>query len=271
MDTTLKFMLKIAFFALLLVSQVASALDEVKVPILAYHRFGSSVKDEMTIKTSDFAAQLKWLKDNGYTVVPLKAAMNAINGTGAPLPPKAVVITADDGHISVYTDMLPLVEKYKIPVTLFIYPSAISHASYAMTWEQLQKLQQTGLFDIQGHTYWHPNFKKEKKRLSDSEYQKFVETQLTKSKNVLENKLNIKVEYLAWPFGIYNDELEKAAHEAGYTAAFSIDARNANKSENMMSQPRFMIVNDPGLKRWASIAPAESKQETHAENEGNKK
>ena len=88
--------------------------------------------------------------------------------------------------------MLPLVKKYRIPVTLFIYPSAISNASYAMTWDQLREIKKTGLFDIQGHTYWHPNFRKERKRLSPEEYEKFVDMQLIKSKERLEKELGGK-------------------------------------------------------------------------------
>ena len=54
--------------------------------------------------------------------------------------------------------MKPLIERERIPVTLFSYPSAISNASYAMTWEQLAALKATGLFSIESHSYWHPNF-----------------------------------------------------------------------------------------------------------------
>ncbi|MBA2654898.1 MAG: polysaccharide deacetylase family protein [Gammaproteobacteria bacterium] len=233
-------------------SSIVQAEEQVRVPVLVYHRFGSTVADGMTIKTEEFAAQLKWLKDNGYTVIPLKTLVTYLKGGAAP-PAKSVVITADDGHKSVFLNMQPLVQKYKIPVTLFIYPSAISNASYAMTWNELEKLKQTGLFDIQSHTYWHPNFKKDKKKLSGEEYQKLVDTQLKKSKDVLDKKLNIQVDELAWPFGIYDEDLENQAEKAGYVIAFSIDAKPAQKSEKMLSQPRYMIVNGPGMKGFESI------------------
>jgi peptidoglycan/xylan/chitin deacetylase (PgdA/CDA1 family) len=229
------------------------ASDQVKVAILTYHRFGPTVADSMTVKTTEFESQLKWLKDNHFSVIPLRTLVNYFLGEGAPPPAKSVIITADDGHKSVFTDMQPLVKKYNVPVTLFIYPSAISNASYAMTWDQLQKLKQTGLFDIQGHTYWHPNFKKDKKRLQPVEYQKFVEMQLSKSKAVLEKKMGIKVDLLAWPFGIYDDELEKEAKKDGYLMAFSIDGRCASKSEKAMAQPRYMIVNGYDAKKMAAI------------------
>jgi len=31
-----------------------------------------------------------------------------------------------------------------------------------MSWAELRELQKTGFFDIQSHTYWHPNFKRRK-------------------------------------------------------------------------------------------------------------
>ncbi len=233
--------------------QTGAADDQVSVPILVYHRFGPTVTDGMTVTTRVFEAQLQWLKDNGYTVIPLRTLVNYLRGQGPPPPPQSVVIAADDGHKTVYTDMLPLVRKYGIPVTLFIYPSAISNASYAMTWEQLQELKQTGLFDIQSHTFWHPNFKQEKKKLKPEEYQKLVETQLKKSKAVLEQKLGGTVDLLAWPFGICDEDLEKEAQKAGYVAAFTIERRHASPSEKIMALPRYLMVNGNGTKGFAAI------------------
>ncbi len=231
----------------------ALAQEQVGVPVLCYHRFGPTVADGMTVTTPVFEAQLKWLKENGYTVIPLRTLVNYLRGQGPPPPPKSVVITADDAHKTVYSDMLPLAKKYNIPVTLFIYPSAVSNASYVMTWEQLKDLQQTGLFDMQSHTFWHPNFKKEKKKLKPEDYQKLVDSQLTKSKASLEKRFGTTVDVLAWPFGIYDEELEKAAAKAGYVAAFSIERRLANSSERIMSQPRYLMVNGDGVKNFAAI------------------
>ena len=241
------------FVIVLCSQQFALAQEQVVVPVLNYHRFGPTVADGMTVTTPVFESQLKWLKDNGYTVIPLRTLVNYLRGQGPPPPPKSVVITVDDAHKTVYSDMLPLVRKYNIPVTLFIYPSAVSNASYVMTWEQLKELQQTGLFDMQSHTFWHPNFKKEKKKLKPEEYQKLVDAQLVKSKASLEKRFGTTVDLLAWPFGIYDEELEKSAAKAGYVSAFSIERRLANPSERIMSQPRYLMVNGDGTKNFAAI------------------
>lgn len=241
------------FFTCYLWSSIASADNAIKVPILAYHNFNPTVPGSMSITPEKFETQLKWLKENGYTVIPLKDLVSYLQNKNGSLPAKSVVITADDGWESVYTYMLPLARKYHTPVTLFIYPNTISQGAHALTWDQLKELQQTGLFDIQGHTYWHPNFKQEKKHLSSEDYQKLVHIQLFTSKDILEKKLGTKITLLAWPFGIYDDYLEQEAAKAGYTMAFSIDARKANKSEKMMSQPRYMIVAGQSMKTFAAI------------------
>ncbi|HMK56113.1 MAG TPA: polysaccharide deacetylase family protein [Dissulfurispiraceae bacterium] len=213
----------------------------VKVPILLYHRFGPVAADSMTTTTSVFRAHIEYLMSNGYTVIPLRQLVNYYLHKGPAPAAKSVVITVDDGHKTVYTDMLPIVKKYRIPVTLFIYPSAISNASYAMTWDQLRELQKTGLFDMQGHTYWHPNFKHERRKSSPSEYEKTVDMQLNKSKTRLERELGTRIDMLAWPFGIFDDYLLARASQAGYIATFTLEAHGASSSDIAMKLPRYLL------------------------------
>jgi peptidoglycan/xylan/chitin deacetylase (PgdA/CDA1 family) len=213
------------------------------VPILLYHRFGPTVADSMTTTTAVFEGQINFLRSNGYTVIPLRTVVDWVLGKGPAPPSRSVVITADDAHRTVATVMAPIVLRYHIPVTLFVYPSAISNASYAMTWEQLAQLKQTGLFDIQSHTFWHPNFKVEKRRLTPVAFQKLVDTQLRKPISVLRQRLGVNADLLAWPFGIYTPELMQDAVQAGYVAAFSIKQGRANPSCNAMALPRYLLNN----------------------------
>jgi peptidoglycan/xylan/chitin deacetylase (PgdA/CDA1 family) len=223
-------------------SVCAADSAEYRVPILAYHRFGSTVSDRMTVTITVFESHLRFLRENGYEVVPLRQWVQSRLTSGPPLSPRSIVITVDDGHRSVYEQMLPLVQRYHIPVTLFVYPSAISNADYALTWEQLENLKETGLFDVQSHSYWHPNFKLEKQRLAHDEYLRFVDMQLTKSRETLEKKLRTHVDMLAWPFGIFDDELIGKAVEAGYIAAFTIEGRHATPRDSIMALPRYLMT-----------------------------
>jgi len=244
--------LTLIFFILLIPFSAFSA-ESFNVPILLYHRLGTTVADGMTIKTTVFEAQMKYLHDNGYTVIPLRRLIDAYKGKAPAPAPKSVVIVEDDAHKSVYTDMLPVIRKYRYPVTIFTYPSAISNAKYAMTWDQLRELKKTGLFDFQSHTYWHPNFKRDRKKMQPAEFEKSVTIQLQKSKARLEKELGGTVDLLAWPFGIYDDYLLKKAAEAGYIATFTIERRHAKSSDNIMKLPRYLLVNADSEKAFIQL------------------
>ena len=248
MKTILPILLIIAFLPL----SGVSAAGELKgrngqsraeaVPILLYHRFGAEVADSMTVTTTYFESQLKYFRDQGYTVIPLRELVDFRLGKRPSIPSRALVITADDGHKSVYTDMFPLLKKYHVPATLFLYPSALSNAPYAMTWGQLKQMQATGLLDMQSHTFWHPNFKKEKRNLQTDDYENLVESQLKKAKVKLEKEFDARVDMLAWPFGIYDEELIRKATAAGYVAAFTMERRDATLFDNLMALPRYLVA-----------------------------
>ncbi len=223
--------------------------------ILVYHRFGPIAADPMTVRTITLRWQLSYLKEHGYHVVALRQLVDGLL-SHAPAPWEGcVVITADDGHRSVYTDMLPVVRDDRMPVTLFIYPSAISRASYAMTWQQLDALRRTGLFDIESHTYWHPNFVKEKRRLSPAAYRTLATQQLTRPRTVLQQRLGAQADLLAWPFGIYDDELMAMAEEAGYVAGFTLERRMVTLDDRVMALPRFLVSDTATGRAFAAMLP----------------
>jgi peptidoglycan/xylan/chitin deacetylase (PgdA/CDA1 family) len=233
----------LVFLFILPCPAVATVAPDVSVPILLYHRFGPTVADSMTVSTPVFESHMKYLHDNGYKVIPLRQLVLWYQGKRAAPAPKSVVIVEDDAHKTVYSDMLPIIRKYRYPVTIFVYPSSISNAKYAMTWDQLRELKKSGLFDIQSHTYWHPNFKREKRKLAPAAYDKLVMEQLLKSRKKLEQEVGGPVDMLAWPFGIYDSHLLKKACEAGFISTFSIERRHATAQEKLQILPRYLLVN----------------------------
>lgn len=210
--------------------------------ILLYHRFADQASDSMTVRVATFEAHLAWLRAHGYRIVPLRDIVAWLADGSTALPPKAVAITVDDGHRSVYEVMRPIVLRERFPVTLFIYPSAISNASYAMTWPELRELHDTGLFDIESHTWWHPNFNTERRRQSAADFGQFALKQFTHSRELLEHQLDGHVDMLAWPFGIYDDQLIALAQRSGYHAAFTIEPHHVTRSTPLLAIPRFLIV-----------------------------
>lgn len=240
--TTRRHLLSLCVCLLLAPISLGQAPLRPGIPVLAYHRFDPVKPGYTQVTTATLESQLQWIADHHYKVVRLPEVVAAVHAS-TPAPADTIAITVDDGHLSVFTYLFPLIQKYKFPITLFIYPSAISHASYALTWEQLQQMKASGLVDIQAHTYWHPNFRQEKKRLSPADYDKFVTTQLVKSKAVLEQHLGSPVTLMAWPYGIYDHDLEVAAAHAGYTASFGYAGGVALPGDDLFAIPRIPAAN----------------------------
>jgi hypothetical protein len=107
------FLLVIALL-LLLIPSPAVAGDGVL--ILCYHDVGK-VDNDYTISTATLAAHFDFLRHNGYNPISLKQYLDA-NATGAPLPDKPVLLTFDDGYISFYNEVFPLLKKYQFPAAL---------------------------------------------------------------------------------------------------------------------------------------------------------
>jgi len=229
----------------------AAAQTENGSVILVYHRFGPTAAST-TVSEAALEEQLAWLAAHA-NVVTLRSVINGLSGNASPDERPRVAITADDGHQSVYTDLYPRIRHYRLPATLFICPSAISNASYALTWPELTEMVASGLVDVQSHTYWHPNFHQEKAHRSPADYRDFVDLQLSRSKQTLEAHVGQKVDMLAWPFAIYDTELRDAAIRAGYVAGFMLGNQVAWPSTDRLALPRFWISDGDRAARLSAI------------------
>ncbi|MBI6119768.1 polysaccharide deacetylase family protein [Salegentibacter maritimus] len=94
--------------------------------ILAYH----TVRD-----SKNFEAHLSYLEEN-YSVISVEQLRQFIcNKTK--LPKNPLIITFDDGDLSVYENALPLLKKYRLPATLFVVTDLInSHKPF--WWEEIE-------------------------------------------------------------------------------------------------------------------------------------
>ena len=222
-------------------------------PILLYHRFDPlAAATPWTMVTRVFEEQLNWLGENGYPIVTLRAAVHArlIKASTR----REVAITVDDGDATVYTELFPVIKKYRVPVTLFVFPYAISRSADAVTWEQLEEMVESGLVNVQFHTLSHPDFRYERSRRTPANYRAFVAFELTHLRDSLEERLDLSVDMLAWPFGIYDDELKRIAAECGYTAAFAV--KNKSPADNsIFAIPRLNVSHrDTGRTLGARVA-----------------
>jgi peptidoglycan/xylan/chitin deacetylase (PgdA/CDA1 family) len=81
--------------------------------------------------------------------------------------------------------------------------------------------------------------------------------QLVKPKRVLRQKLGIDADLLAWPFGIYDEELIAMARESGYVAGFTLERRLVTPHERIMALPRFLLSDSASGRAFASMLPPE--------------
>ncbi len=225
--------------------------------IFCYHRLVDKVRYPGTeITPADFEAQMKQLKDAGITVISLQDLLAWKRGEKN-IPPRCAVITFDDGWKSQYDVGWPILKKYGYPLTLFIYTEGVRGGSLgggeAITWEQLADMRDNGV-DIQAHTATHQDLreghnimliasggKRTKTKLAGPEYEQWVQNEVVGSKQLLEQRLGIKVNCFAVPFGNYNEHVKELARNAGYEAMFTVYGQPITFTSPLDSLGRYAI------------------------------
>jgi peptidoglycan/xylan/chitin deacetylase (PgdA/CDA1 family) len=238
------------------------------IPVLVYHRFDPATPAATTVTTVAFESQLDVLTQEGYKLIFVNEVADIVLGKQSPPTGRVAAITIDDGHRSVFTVAFPIILRRHIPVTLFIYPSAISRSKSNMTWEQLRQMRASGLVEIESHTYWHPDFRKERAHRTDTEYAAFVDFQLIRSREILDKELGTQVSLLAWPYGIVDDTLSSLAKKDGYRAAFGFAGGLARVGDAPFSIHRIPVSNSARGSAFAALlrdAPTHSRESSSHE------
>jgi len=191
------------------------------VPVIVYHKFSKNSNDPMTLSAKAFEEQMRFLQENGYRVITLDDFFDFLDFK-IQLPPKAVVITLDDGWRSVYEIAFPILKKYGYPATLFVYTDFISGGRGTLDWAMLAEMNKAGV-DIQGHTKTHRNLDRKSPQESSPEYFQALLREVTESTNQIQKHLNKKVKYLAYPYGDTNSLIIALLQKLGYRGAFTVE------------------------------------------------
>ncbi|HNQ51515.1 MAG TPA: polysaccharide deacetylase family protein, partial [Candidatus Omnitrophota bacterium] len=90
-------------------------------PIAMYHSVKPVVPEgnRLIVSVDAFDRQMRFVKKNNYTVLPLHDAAALIK-EGRELPRKALVLTFDDGYEDNYLYAYPILKKYGLPATIFL-------------------------------------------------------------------------------------------------------------------------------------------------------
>ena len=188
-----------------------------KVIVLCYHRFEDRPHDTLAIAPAEFRAQMKQLKDGGIEVVGMKDMLAWRRGEKS-IPPKSAVITIDDGYVSGYSVAWPILKEFGYPFTMFIYTNYVGVGGKSITWAQLEEMRDAGV-DIESHTVSHRDLRHAPK---GQDYTAWLHNELYTSKDILEQKLGIKIVAFAFPYGTHNEIVRKMALDAGYQALFTV-------------------------------------------------
>ena len=225
--------------------------------IFCYHRFVEKVRYPGTeITPAAFEAQMQMLKDKGITVISLQDYL-AWRRSEKAIPPRCTVISFDDGWKSQYEVAWPIMKKYGYPLTLFIYTEGVRGGllggGEAITWEQLADMRDNGV-DIQAHTATHQDLreghgimvfaagaKRTKTKLTGPQYEQWLQSEVVAPKQLLEQRLAIKVNCFAVPFGTYNDHVKEVARNAGYEAMFTVYGQPLTFNSPLDSLGRYAI------------------------------
>lgn len=113
---TLALMLSIVICCIFVFTEDPPELERTgPLPILMYHDVtdGPTSDNPMVVTTEKLEGDLCWLKENGYhTILPQELT------AGEPLPEKPVLLTFDDGYVSNYRLLFPLLQKYQMKAVI---------------------------------------------------------------------------------------------------------------------------------------------------------
>jgi len=192
----------------------APAADSLRVPILVYHSVmphhpGQTAEQRvLDVDDSVFAAQMRYLVEGGYRVVSFAALVDALEGRDT-LPTRAVVITFDDGWENQYRHAFPILRRFGLPATFFVFTTSIGKDSKLMTWQQLSELQAAGM-TIGSHTRTHPAL---------PYYHAALHNEVAMSRADIAQHLGHAPDFFAYPFGAWDAQSAASARTAGYRAA----------------------------------------------------
>src|SRR5213076_2389439 len=225
--------------------------------IFCYHRLVDKIRYPGTeITPAAFEAQMKELKDKGITVIPMQDLLAWKRGEKN-IPPRCAVVTFDDGWKSQYEVAWPIMKKYGYPFTMFIYTEGVRGGSLgggeAITWEQLADMRDNSV-DIEGHSATHQDLreghtimlassggKKTRTKVTGPQYEQWMQNEVVGSKQLLEQRLGIKVNCFAVPFGNYNEHVKEIARNSGYEAMFTVYGQPITFTSPLDSIGRYAI------------------------------
>ena len=213
-----------------------------KVSILGYHKFADTEsRDDMVISTKKFREQMQMLKDAKIPVISMREFLRWRAGE-INIPDPCVIITMDDGWLSVYTHAMPILREFGYPFSIYLYKNYINLGgqSQSLTYEQIAEIRKNG-GEIGSHSVSHADLHGKKETLSEADYQKWLDSEFGDSKAFIKENVGVDPVVFAYPYGKYNQQVVDTLHAKGYEAGLTVNGSKVGYTTPIGELGRFII------------------------------
>lgn len=217
---------------------------EVIVPILLYHHVALLQSENLYYIAPDaFERQMHLLHEWGYRTISVELLVNAIK-EGAELPPKPIILTFDDGSETIYTNALPIMQKYNFTGTAYLVYNYVGTQNY-MNPDQIRGLYASG-WEIGSHSLTHADLTERSDRQRD---------EIVESRRKLQSLLGVPILSFSYPFGAYDEDSVYYAHYAGYIAAMGLGNESLQGNKNLFYLSRQAVKGSDDLRTFGLLLP----------------
>ncbi len=217
------------------ITSVSSIEDKVYVPIMMYHQIKYKDLGKDVISPDEFKSDLNYLKENNYNTITMSQLINYVYD-GIDLPDNPIILSFDDGYLTTYKYVYPLLKEYDMKIVLSIVGKSTDdftkvfddNLNYAhLSWDQIQEMEQSGHVEIQNHTY-NLHFVRngrygcyQKKNESLSEYESIITEDVNALQSRVRDITGFEPNTFTYPYGKYNDNTESIIKKLGFKATLS--------------------------------------------------
>lgn len=222
----------------------------VQLPVLMYHYIAVPPADadkyrlDLSVTPAAFEAQLKYLKDNGFTTVSLQDVYDYLS-KAKPLPKKPIVLTFDDGHRDAYTHVFPLLKKYGMTSTFFIVTDFINYKDPKyLTWDMVKEMAKAGM-SIESHSRTH----KDMRNRSNA----FLVWEILGPIEQITAFTGQRPYFFCYPSGQYDPAVIAVLRSAGTLAAVTTRPGSTYTLAKAMTWPRLRVRHNTTLAQFAEM------------------
>lgn len=183
--------------------------------MLIYHHVADDTPRVSSVTAPEFRQHLQHLKDNNFQVIGLDVLINQLKN-GTPVADDAVIITFDDSFANNYTTAHPILMEFGYPYTIFISPGSIDNrVGPVLTWEQVRSMANDGVL-VANHAMNHEHMTVREPGESEADWLARMEQNILNAERRIEEETGQNHQWLAYPYGEFNDELEALIEKLGF-------------------------------------------------------